>query len=237
MCGRFALKATPEDLKALFGYLDADDFPPRYNIAPTQPIGVVRLDERKQRRFALVRWGLVPAFVKEPRSFGLLINARSESAANNNAFKHALKYRRCLIPASGFYEWRKGRGTVPQGPKKQAFWIKPRGDGVVAFAGLWETWTSPDGSEIDSGCILTTAANHVVAPIHDRMPVIVAPDEFERWLASRDPVGDMLRPAPDSLLEAFPVGDGVNNADNDGPDLLKPVAANDDTDALPLFSR
>jgi putative SOS response-associated peptidase YedK len=223
MCGRYALTATPEELKALFGYLDDPDFPPRYNIAPTQPIAIVRL-ERGDRRFVLVRWGLVPSWVKDPKAFSLLFNGRSETAAAKPAFRAAMKYRRCLVPASGFYEWRRDPGGT-----KQAFWIRPRGGGIVAFAGLFETWSDRDGGEIDSATILTTGPNAVLAPIHDRMPVIVAPGDFERWLASPDvtpdAVADILRPPPDRLLEAVPVGPRVNSSRNEGPDLQRPVEA------------
>jgi putative SOS response-associated peptidase YedK len=223
MCGRYVLTATPDEVRALFGYLDAEDFPPRYNIAPTQPIAIVRL-EKGARRFALVRWGLIPAWVKDPKAFRLLFNARSESVIDKPSFRGAMRYRRCLVPASGFYEWRKGAGKA-----KQAFWIRPRSGGLVAFAGLWETWSDRDGGEIDSGLILTTAANATLAPIHDRMPVVIAPADFDRWLAVSDfppeAVADLLRPPPDDLFETVPVSDRVNAARNDGPDLLEPVAA------------
>ena len=231
MCGRFVLTATPEELQALFGYLDGEDFPPRYNIAPTQPIAVVRM-LHGARRFALVRWGLVPGWVKDPRAFGLMINARSESAATNGAFKGALQYRRCLVPASGFYEWQKREGK-----RKQPYLLRPRNGGIVAFAGLWETWMGADGSEIDTACILTTAANDTVAPIHNRMPVIVAPGDFERWLESQDGVADLLHPAPDGLMEAIPVSDRVNAAANDDPGLIAPAVAAAANSGLPLFDR
>jgi putative SOS response-associated peptidase YedK len=237
MCGRFLLNATPEELRALFGYLDAVDFPPRYNIAPTQPIAVVRIENR-QRRFALVRWGLVPPWVKDPRAFGLLINARSESAAANAAFKGALTYRRCLVPASGFYEWQRDPAN-PKGRRKP-YVLRPKDGGVLALGGLWESWLGADGSEIDTGCILTTAANDSLAPIHDRMPVIIAPGDQERWLTAQEPVTDLLRPAANDLLVAMRISDRVNSADNDGPRLLEP--AKDTVEpvrdaGLPLFDR
>ena len=231
MCGRFVLKASREELEALFGYLDREDFPPRYNIAPTQPIAVVRM-LHGARRYALVRWGLVPGWVKDPREFGLVINARSESAPRNNAFKGALQYRRCLVPASGFYEWQKRE----RGPK-QPYFVRPREGSVVAFAGLWETWMGSNGSEIDSGCILTTAANDVVAPIHNRMPVVIAPQDYERWLTAGDDVTDLLRPAPDALMEAIPVSDRVNKAENDDPGLIARAMVSDSASDLPLFQR
>ena len=223
MCGRYALTATPEEVQALFGYLDGEDFPPRYNIAPTQPVAIVRLD-RGTRRFALVRWGLVPSWVKDPKAFALLFNARAESAAEKPAFRAAMRYRRCLFPASGFYEWRRGPGKT-----KQPYCVQPRGGGLVAFPGLWETWSDRDGGEIDTACILTTDANVLVAPIHDRMPVVIAPTDFERWLDAREyppeAVADLLRPAPQDLFEAIPVGSRVNTAENDDPAVQEPVAA------------
>jgi putative SOS response-associated peptidase YedK len=223
MCGRYVLTATPEELRALFGYLDADDFPPRYNIAPTQPIAIVRM-ARGERRFALVRWGLVPGWVKNPREFSLIINARSEGIAAKPAYKGAIQYRRCLIPASGFYEWRKAANGKPE-----PFYVRPRDGRPIAFAGLWETWMGADGSEIDSGCIITTNANAPLAGIHDRMPVIIGPADFERWLDSRaNPpvaVADLLAPAADDAFEAVAVTTRVNKAENDDPSLIRPIAA------------
>jgi len=223
MCGRYALTATPEEVQALFGYLDGEDFPPRYNIAPTQPVAIVRLD-RNTRCFALVRWGLVPSWVKDPKAFALLFNARAESASEKPAFRAAMRYRRCLFPASGFYEWRRGPGKT-----KQPYWVRPLGGGLIAFAGLWETWSDRDGGEIDTACILTTDANAAIAPIHHRMPVVIAPEDYDRWLDVRgyspEAVADLLRPAPVDLFEAIPVGSRVNKAENDDPSIQEPVAA------------
>lgn len=225
MCGRYLLTATPEEVQALMGYLDPEVFPPRYNIAPTQPVAIVRL-VRGERRFALARWGLVPSWVKDPKRFKLLFNARSETAADKPSFRAAMRYRRCLLPASGFYEWRRGPGR-----EKQPYLIRPSHGGVIAFAGVWETWSDRDGGEIDSACILTTAANATVAPIHDRMPVIVASDDFDRWLQVNefgpDDVGDLLSPAPVELLETVAISQRVNAARNDGPGLLEPIASAD----------
>jgi len=218
MCGRFALIATWEELEALLSGRDYEPFPPRYNIAPTQPIAIVR-QVHHTRRFALVRWGLVPAFVEDPKHFSLLINARTEGILDKPSFRNAMRYRRCLVPASGFYEWRR------QGKSKQPFWVRPRRGGAIAFAGLWETWSDRDGGEIDSACIVTTSANAVVAPIHGRMPVVIAPEDFERWLtAEAEDANQLLRPAPDDLFEAIPVSDRVNKADADDPGLILPVA-------------
>ena len=218
MCGRFALTDAPEEVAALFGYLDAEPFPPRYNIAPTQPIAIVR-EEHHARRFALARWGLVPSWVEDPKRFSLLINARTEGILDKPAFGAAMKYRRCLVPASGFYEWRR------QGKSKQPFWVKPERGGVIAFAGLWETWSDREGGEIDSACIVTTSANATVAPIHARMPVVIAPENFDLWLtAEADEANTLLKPAPDDLFKAIPVSDRVNKADADDPGLIEPVA-------------
>jgi putative SOS response-associated peptidase YedK len=220
MCGRFALTMSPEELQALMGYLDEVDFPPRYNIAPTQPVAVVRL-ERGERRFALMRWGLVPSWVKEPQNFGLLFNARSESALEKASFRSALRYRRCLFPASGFYEWRRGPGKT-----RQPFWIRPRTGGLVAFAGIWETWPDRDGGEIDTACIMTTDANAEIASIHDRMPVVIRPEDFDRWLDAgkyrAEEVLDLMRPPADGFFEAIAVGPRINAAANDDPSLLEP---------------
>lgn len=221
MCGRFVLKETEEDLHELFGYSNvAEPFPPRFNIAPTQPIAIVR-QGHGAREFALVRWGLVPPFVEDPRRFALLINARAEGIAERGAFRNAVRYRRCLVPASGFFEWRKPPSG--KGPR-QPFWLAPANGGPIAFAGLWETWHDRAGGEIDSGCIVTTGANATVAPIHDRMPVIVPPGDFETWLSGEtEDALALLKPARDDLLAAQQVGDRVNKADADDSGLIAPV--------------
>jgi putative SOS response-associated peptidase YedK len=181
-----------------------------------------------------MRWGLVPAWVEDPRDFSLLVNARAETAAERPAFNSALRYRRCLFPATGFYEWQRGSGG-----RKQPYWIRPRGEKLIALAGLWETWSDRNGGEVDTACILTTSANTTVAPIHDRMPVIIAPGDFDRWLASTgdpaDDVGDLMRPPPDDLLEAIPVGERVNDVENDGPELQEPVQPGEADRQLRLF--
>ena len=222
MCGRYTLAATPDEVARLFAIeVPFEPFPPRYNIAPTQPIAVVRLDAGGRRCLDLVRWGLVPGWVKDPAAFSLLFNARSESAAEKPAFRAALRHRRCLVPASGFYEWRRA------GNAKEPFHIRPRGGGPMAFAGLWEEWIDGDGGIHESATILTTAANAVVAPIHERMPVIVPPADFGRWLDVKHHdvrhVADLLRPPPDDLLEAYPVDRAVNAARNDGAELAAPA--------------
>jgi putative SOS response-associated peptidase YedK len=223
MCGRFALTAPPSEVGALLGLADLDDFPPRYNIAPTQPIlmataGVPRApgSNLPDRQAMLVRWGLLPAWVKDTKAFPLLFNARSEGAIEKASFKAAMRHRRALIPASGFYEWRQASGG-----KGQPYWIRPRHGGVIAFAGLVETYAEPGGSEMDTGAILTVGANSDIIHIHDRMPVVIDPGDFTRWLDCRtlEPrdVTELLRPAPSDFFEAIPVSDLVNKVANTGP--------------------
>lgn len=221
MCGRYTLTMTPEELKRLFRYIETPNFPPRYNIAPTQPIAIVRR-ERGERHFQLVRWGLIPGWVKDPASFTLLINARAETAAEKPAFRGAMRHKRCLVPASGFYEWRR------VGTTKQPFYIRPRDGGAIGFAGLCEDYMAPDGSEISTAAILTTAANRLMAPIHDRMPVILAEKDWDAWLdtSGNDArhVTGLLKPAPDGLLEAIPVSTRVNAVRNDDEAVIAPVS-------------
>jgi putative SOS response-associated peptidase YedK len=233
MCGRFALTATPGNVADYFDLHELEGFPARYNIAPTQPILIVISGERHERgsnlpdrRAMLVRWGLTPSWVKNPKEFPLLINARAETAIGKASFRAAMRHRRILIPASGFYEWH--RPSKEDGGKAQAYWIRPRRGGMVAFAGLMETWSSADGSEVDTGAILTSAANGMMASIHDRMPVVIRPEDFSRWLdcKTQEPrdVADLMRPVQEDFFEAIPVSDRVNKVANMGPDLQEPVA-------------
>jgi putative SOS response-associated peptidase YedK len=222
MCGRYAITSAPEAIRALFGYPEKPEFPPRYNVAPTQPIPVVRLAEGA-RHFALMRWGLVPAWVQDPRMFSLLINARGESVNDKPAFRAAMRYRRCLIPADGFYEWKR------DGERRQPYYVRLKAGGAMAFAGLWETWTGPNGEEIDSVAVVTTQANRTIAAIHDRMPVILAPDAFDFWLDCRRvdalTASALIAPAPEGVLEAYPVSPAVNRTANDNPVLIEPLRA------------
>lgn len=228
MCGRYALTALPEELVQIFGLLEVEDFPARYNIAPTQPILIVMAAEpgppgsnRPDRRAILVRWGLTPGWVKDPRDFPLLTNARAETAIEKASFRAAMRHRRVLIPASGFYEWH--RPPKDSGQPSQAYWIRPKAGGIVAFAGLMETWASADGSEVDTGAILTTSANAMMRPIHDRIPVVIDPADFSRWLdcRSQEPrdVAELMVAPQDDLFEAIPVSSKVNKVANVGPDL------------------
>lgn len=229
MCGRFALTAGPADVAAELGLAEIEDFPPRYNIAPTQPILMVVGDVPRSpgsnwpaARATLVRWGFIPSWAKDPRDMPLLINARSETAAQKATFRAAMRHRRTLVPASGFYEWRRGSAG-----RSQPFWVRPRHGGTIAFAGLMETYSQPEGSEIDTGAILTTAASPDLADIHHRMPVVIRSEHYSRWLdcvrfEPRD-VADLLAPVEEGFFEAVPVSDRVNKVANAGPELQEPA--------------
>jgi putative SOS response-associated peptidase YedK len=201
MCGRYMVLSSPEAIRRLFGYPEQPNFPPRYNVAPTQPVPIVRMVDGR-REFALVRWGLIPPWVKDPRRFSLLINARVESVHDKPAFRYAMRRRRCLFPADGFYEWQSAGG------RRRPFCVRPREAGPIAFAGLWETWMGPNGEEMETAAIVTTAASPEIAHLHDRMPVILPADAFDMWLDC----GNV-----DALTAA------VNHADNDGPALIEPA--------------
>ena len=221
MCGRYAITSAPEAIRALFGYLEQPNFPPRFNVAPTQPIPVVRLADGT-RSFALLRWGLIPSWVKDPRTFSLLINARGESVLDKPAFRNAMKRRRCLIPADGFYEWKQ------DGARKRPYFVRPRNEGPVAFAGLWESWMGPNGEEMETACIVTTAANRALRAIHDRMPAVIAPEAFDLWLdaatVDAETAVALIAPAPETLFSAYEVSTAVNRTANDSAALIVPVA-------------
>jgi putative SOS response-associated peptidase YedK len=223
MCGRYALTSAPETIRALFRYEAQPVFPARYNIAPTQPIPIVRLVEGRCQ-FALVRWGLLPSWVKDPRSFSLLVNARGESVNEKPAFRGAMKYRRCLIPADGFYEWK----SRPRG--RQPFYVRAKSGGPLAFAGLWECWTGPNGEEMETAAIVTTSANRTLSYIHGRMPVILPAEAFDLWLncaeVDAETAAALIAPCADELLEAYEVSTAVNRAANDDARLVQPRAAN-----------
>lgn len=234
MCGRFALTLPHDAVAQMFEVANLEAFPPRYNIAPTQPIVMIRgrsVDDpprphgsnQPDRSSVLVRWGFMPGWLKDPKGFPLLLNARSETAIEKATFRAAMRHRRTLIPATGFYEWKRG----PKGTKPEPFWIRPRNGGLVAFGGLMETWSGADGSEIDTGCVLTTDANGALSPIHHRMPVVIHPEDFTRWLdcKTQEPreVIDLMRPVQDDFFEAIPVSDAVNKVANASPDIQNRV--------------
>jgi putative SOS response-associated peptidase YedK len=233
MCGRYVILSTPDGIRAMFGYAELPNFPPRYNVAPTQPIPVVRLDNGK-RAFALMRWGLIPAWVKDPKGFALLINARGETVLDKPAFRNAMRRRRCLIPTDGFYEWPAATNAGAGAPRRPYFVrAKERGaDGTappLAFAGLYETWTGPNGEEVDTAAIVTARANRTLSAIHDRMPVFVAPEAFDLWLdcahVDAEVAAALIAPADEALLEVFPVSTAVNRVVNDSEALIAPAPA------------
>lgn len=217
MCSRYSLTCSPEGLRAAFGPgLEVDPFPPRYNIAPAQPVGILRAG-RRGRQFALVRWGLVPSWVKDPREFAMLANARAETAVEKPSFRGAMRHRRCLVPATGYYEWTGRAGA------KIPHLVRPRDGELMALAGLWEHWLGADGSELETMAILTVAANPTVAPIHDRMPVMIPLAAFETWLDCRSgsavDVASLLVPAPDNVLQLTALKPTLNDPRSEGPEL------------------
>ncbi|KZE28125.1 SOS response-associated peptidase [Chelatococcus daeguensis] len=220
MCGRFALTLFPEEVQSQCGYEEQVEFPPRYNIAPTQPVAVVTVDAAGRRHFSLMRWGFVPAWAKDPAAIPLLFNARGETIGEKAAFRAAARHRRCLVPASAFYEWRR------DGAKSTPFMIERADGGLMLFAGIWETYASPNGSEIDTVAIVTTDANGTLAALHPRMPVIVAADDTELWLDCTQPglaALGLVRPAPDDLLTMRPVSQNLNDARRDDGTVQSPA--------------
>ena len=215
MCGRFTLRSAPDALAAQFEIDALEPYAARYNIAPTQPVlAVIRADDRRVGHF--LRWGLVPSWAKDPRIGSRMINARAETVAEKPSFRAAFRRRRCLIPADGYYEW----AAKPGG--KQAWYIHRADDACFAFGGLWEHWEH-DGTVIESCAILTCAANARLAAIHDRMPVVIEPADYSRWLAP-----EQAGPAPIALLRAMgedyftlrQVTKRVNSPRHDGPDCI-----------------
>jgi putative SOS response-associated peptidase YedK len=221
VCSRYSLTTPAEAVRQLFGLAHVDPFPQRMNIAPTQPTGVVRLDVKGQRAFELVRWGLIPSWVKDPTKLSLILNARAETLLEKPSFRGNMRHRRCIVPASGFYEW------VGPPRAKRPFLIQPRNGQCLGFAGLWDHWLGADGSEIETMAIITVAANNTVSAVHDRMPAILAPADFDAWLDMRSVEAKdampLLAPAPDDLLELFEVSARLNNVRNEGPEVQERV--------------
>lgn len=222
MCGRYCITSAPEAIRALFRYPDRPNFPPRYNVSPTQPVPIVRLVEG-ERRFALVRWGLIPPWVKDPKGFALLINARGETVNEKPAFRNAMKRRRCLFSADGFYEWK------VEGGRRRTFHARRPGGGPLAFAGLWEIWMGPNGEEMETAAIVTTEANREMRAVHHRAPVIVPPEQFDLWLdtanADVKTATKLIAPASDGSMEVYEVSPAVNKVANDAPELVEPYTA------------
>lgn len=220
MCGRFTLTTPTQNLATLFDLESAPSLEPRYNIAPTQAVAVVRLTPAARREFTLMRWGLIPSWAKDPGIGNSLINARAETVAEKPSFRSAFKRRRCLIPADGFFEWQKLE------KRKQPYFIGLKDYRLFAFAGLWEHWEGGDGSVVDSCTIITTTANERVQMLHDRMPVILQPADYADWLTPTTPVDllfHLLRPYAAEEMIAFPVSAIVSNPANDLPECVTPL--------------
>ena len=221
MCSRYYLSSPPDQVRAWFQYSDMEAFPPRFNIAPTQPVAIVRRDVHGNRAFVLVRWGLIPSWAKDPEKFSMLINARAETAAEKPSFRASLRHRRCLVPADGFYEW-----TGPKGDRQPH--LVQRQDGqMIAFGALSEHWLGADGSELETMAILTTAASGEMASIHDRMPLMIEPEHFDAWLdctsgSSLDVMAlmDGYKAPP---LKITAVNRQLNNPRNDFFEVQQPV--------------
>jgi putative SOS response-associated peptidase YedK len=222
MCGRFTLSLDPADLAAAFPEFNfPQKLAPRYNIAPTQPVLALPNDGSRRADFFL--WGLIPSWAKDPSIGSRLINARAETLAEKPSFRAAFKYRRCLIFADGFYEWQ----PLPGQKAKQPYFIRLKSGRPFAFAGLWELWNSPDGGQLPSCTIITTTPNELMAGLHNRMPVILRPDDYAQWL---DPAPlptrsllPLLQPYPAEEMTAHPVSPLVNNPANDRPECTQPT--------------
>ena len=231
MCGRFALAATGEEVAAHYQLPEVPFVVPRYNVAPTQPVAAVRLNAAGQREFTFFQWGLIPSWAKDPSIGSKMINARAETAAEKPAFRAAFKRRRCLLPMTGFYEWQQANG------RKQPMYIHRvdnhrvdnhgKSEGLLSLAGLWEVWQSADGGLLETCTILTTTPNALMEPIHNRMPVIVEPLDYNAWLAPDTPADELhhlLRPYAADQLHAHPVSTAVNRPQNDTADCIAPLA-------------
>ncbi|MEM9301086.1 MAG: SOS response-associated peptidase [Pseudomonadota bacterium] len=217
MCGRYFIDTLPETIGDAFDLIRVPKLEVSYNVAPTQLQPIV-LAAEGERRLGPARWGLIPFWAKDAKIGNRMINARSETVASKPAFRQSWQKRRCLVPASGFYEWKKVAGG------KQPYAIRPQQGDLLAFGGLWDRWENPEGEVVISYSILTTTPNDTVAFVHDRMPVVVGPDRFEAWLtAPADELQDDLKPAPNDLLRAYPVSRDVGSPRNNRPDLLDPV--------------
>jgi putative SOS response-associated peptidase YedK len=222
MCGRYRLSRRKQLVEEYFATSGAEEWNPRYNIAPTQPVPVIRQNPKEPiRELSLVRWGLIPSWAKDSSVAGQMINARSETAGMKPAFRGALKSRRCLIPADGFYEWQR------MGKSKQPYCFEVNEGELFAFAGLWDCWKDPTGNVVETCSILTTTPNAVTSRVHDRMPVILDPDSYDLWL---DPgmkdvatASEMLKPYDARLMRCYPISTRINHVANDDEECSAPV--------------
>ena len=222
MCGRFTLTADPNDLREAFPWLNIPQNPtPRYNVAPTQPVAVIPNNGKQTLDY--YNWGLVPFWAKDPSIGSRMINARSETLMEKPSFKSAFKRKRCLIPATGFYEWKAVEGQKTKTP----MYIQLKTGKPFAFAGLWDRWESKEGSTILSCTIITTSPNELVGQIHNRMPVILNPENYSLWLETGEPplekLNQLLQPYPEAEMQAYEVSRLVNKPDVDNPSLIHPL--------------
>jgi len=223
MCGRFALKAPPAEIMRRFGVDAVPELAPRYNIAPTQQILIIRhpwQQAEAKLETAQVKWGLLPSWAKDVSMAAKLANARGETVAEKPAFRSAFRRMRCLIPADGFYEWE----ATPSG--KQPWFIRMKAGGLLAFAGLWEHWQGPNSAPIETATIITTNANALVRPVHDRMPVILQPADYAAWLGAKTTMEDLkalLKPLPTDLMERYRVSRLMSNARNEGEECIRSI--------------
>ena len=221
MCGRFTSLLSPELLVSVYGVRPPASVAPRYNIAPTQRVHIIREDNAGIRECAEARWGLVPHWAKDISIGNKLINARSETVIEKPSFRSAIRHRRCIVPASGFFEW----AATPKG--KVPHYITARDGSPFSIAGIWETWQAPDGGMLESCALLTTEANSLMATIHERMPVILQPSDFEAWLdrSGTDPqkLQRVYQPYPAELMQEWPVSTFVNSPAHSGEECIHPV--------------
>ena len=218
MCGRYYLDTLPELMLQHFGIAPPAAYEPHWNIAPTLHAPVLR-GHGKNLEFAMLRWGLVPYWAKDPAIAGKLINARGDGVSEKPAFRAAYRKRRCVVPATGFFEWR------AEGGVKQPYAIVPTTQPLFGMAGLWETWTDPNGAALETFTIVTTEPNARMAELHDRMPVLLEPPDYARWVTGRtEEAAALIRPSASDSIRYFAVSRAVSNAKNDRPDLVQPIA-------------
>lgn len=223
MCGRFTLHTPADAVAELFDLTEVPEWTPRYNLAPTQQVLAVRADGTERKRdFHVLTWGLIPSWARDPKMGARMINARAETVHEKPSFRAAFRQRRCLILADGFYEWKRLER------QKQPYFIGMQDGRPFALAGLWERWQQPGAPPIDSCTIITTEPNELLAPIHDRMPVILDESAYDEWL---DPdlgdvrrLGELLQPFPPTRMTAYPISKWVNSPSHDGPECVEPLA-------------
>jgi len=218
MCGRYAFLSPPADVAAHFGLVECAEFTPRYNIPPGTDIPVIRQSPEGKRVLHMLRWGLVPHWSKDPSIGAKLNNARAEGVQTKPSFRDAFRRRRCLIPADGFYEWK------TEGRQKQPWYFSLKSGKHLAMGGVWESWRAPDGQILRTCAVITTGPNEVMAPVHDRMPVIIPPEHWQDWLsAAPEKVDALLAPPAAQDMQAWPVDRRMSRTTEDGPDLIVPL--------------